>query len=144
GNDYIGYHEINAYRSDLTHPLQIEDILRRFPKLRIYVMHAGWPMVDEMLLLMYMHPQVYVDVSMLMTVVPRKEVHRYIKILVEAGMGTRIMFGTDHAVWPQIVSESVEAIESAEFLSEKQKDDIFFNNAVRFFRLDADKLLNKN
>lgn len=141
GNDYIGYHTTHTYRSDLTSPLLMEDVLRRYPDLRVFVMHAGWPMVDEMLLLMYMHPQVYVDIAMILTVVPRKEVHRWLKILVEGGMGKRIMFGTDHAVWPQIVGESVEAIESADFLTEEQKSDIFFNNAVRFFRLDAEELL---
>lgn len=141
GNDYIGYHDVNTYRSDFTHPLYMEDVLRRFPKLRMYVMHAGWPMLDEMLLLMYMHPQVYVDIAMIMTVLPRKEMHRYLKAMVDAGMGKRIMWGTDHAVWPQVVSESVAVIESADFLTEEQKSDIFFNNAVTFFRLDAAELL---
>ena len=141
GNDYIGYHTRNTYRSDLTNPLAMEDVLRRYPDLRVYIMHAGWPMLDEMLLLMYMHPQVYVDVAMFMTVLPRKEGHRYLRTLVEAGMGKRIMYGSDHSVWPGLVGEAVEAIESAEFLAEEEKDDIFFNNAVRFFRLDADELL---
>jgi uncharacterized protein len=30
---------------------------------------------------------------------------------------------------------AIESIESAEFLSEEQKRDIFFNNAVRFLQL---------
>jgi predicted TIM-barrel fold metal-dependent hydrolase len=141
GIDYIGYHAVNTYRSDLTRPLLLEEVLRKYPKLRIYVMHAGWPMDDEMLLLMFMHPQVYVDIAMINTVLPRKEFHRYLKILVEAGMGKRIMFGTDHAVWPQTIGESVRALEYAPFLSEEQKRDIFFNNAVRFFRLDGNELL---
>jgi hypothetical protein len=31
---------------------------------------------------------------------------------------------------------AIEGIESASFLTEEQKRDIFYNNAVRFFRLD--------
>jgi len=30
----------------------------------------------------------------------------------------------------------IEGIQSAGFLTEEQKRDIFYNNAVRFFRLD--------
>jgi hypothetical protein len=142
--DYIGYHEVNSYRSDMTRPLLLEPVLRKHPKLRLYVMHAGWPMDDEMLLLMFMHPQVHVDIAMINTVLPRKEFHRYLKILVDAGMGKRIMYGTDHAVWPQTISESVAAIDTADFLSEAQKRDIFFHNAVRFFRLDEAALMRRH
>jgi hypothetical protein len=33
---------------------------------------------------------------------------------------------------------AIEAIESAEFLTAEQKRDIFYNNAVRFLRLEKD------
>ncbi len=36
------------YRSALSDPLLLEEVLLRHPDLRIYVMHAGWPMLDEM------------------------------------------------------------------------------------------------
>jgi hypothetical protein len=39
-------------------------------------------------------------------------------------------------VWPEGVGMAIEGIESAPFLTEEQKRDIFYNNAVRFFRLD--------
>jgi predicted TIM-barrel fold metal-dependent hydrolase len=54
---------------------------------------------------------------------------------VDAGFGKRIMFGSDAMVWPQTIPVAIESIESAEFLTEEQKRDIFYNNAARFLRL---------
>ena len=98
-------------------------------------MHAGWPMSDQMVALMWAHPQVYVDTGVIDWGLPRKEFHTYLRRLVEAGFGKRIMFGSDQMVWPETIGMAVEGIESAAFLTEEQKRDIFHNNAVRFFRL---------
>ena len=45
------------------------------------------------------------------------------------------MFGSDQMQWPEVIDEAIEGIESAPFLSEEQKRDIFYNNAARFLRL---------
>jgi len=37
--------------------------------------------------------------------------------------------------WPESIRLAVESIESADFLTPEQECDIFYNNAVRFFRL---------
>jgi len=39
-------------------------------------------------------------------------------------------------MWPQVIGIGVEAIESADFLTEEQKCNILLNNAARFPRLD--------
>jgi uncharacterized protein len=123
-------------RADNGHPLLLEDMLVRHPKLRLYVMHAGWPFLDEMKALLYEHPQVYVDVGVIGWSQPRPEFHRFLRGLVEAGFGKRIMFGSDQMVWPDRIEKSVEAIEQADFLTAQQKDDVFYNNAARFLRLE--------
>ena len=129
------YRGTPKYRMSLTNPLLLEDVLVRHPKLRLYVMHAGWPMIDEMIALLYAHPQVYVDLGVIDWTQPRAEFHRYLRRLVEAGYGKQIMFGSDQMVWPEAIGMAVEAIETAEFLSREQKADIFYNNAARFLRL---------
>ena len=48
------------------------------------------------------------------------------------------MYGTDFMMWPRLFETSMGVIEHAQYLSEDQKRDILFNNAVRFFRLDKD------
>jgi predicted TIM-barrel fold metal-dependent hydrolase len=89
-----------------------------------------------MVALMWAHPQVYVDVAVIDWALPRKEFHSYLQRLVEAGFGERIMFGSDQTVWPDAIGLAIEGIESAAFLTKQQKRDIFYNNAVRFLRLD--------
>lgn len=124
------------YRASLGSPFLLEDMLARHPKLKIWVMHAGYPMIDEMIALMGAHAYVYVDLAGFIWSYPLEEIHAYLKRLVQAGFGKRILYGTDLMVWPELIETSIGVIENANYLSEEQKRDIFFNNAVRFFNLD--------
>ena len=45
------------------------------------------------------------------------------------------MYGSDQMIWPELINKSIEAIETADFLTNKQKRDIFYNNAARFLKL---------
>ena len=128
------------YRAALGNPLLLEDLLVRHPKMRVYVMHAGMPMVDEMIMLMNAHPQVYVDISQDNWGVPRKEFHFILKRLVDAGYGKRIMFGSDQMVWPDSIAIAIASITQAEFLTPEQKRDILYNNAARFLRLTPEQI----
>lgn len=128
------------YRAAMGNPLLLEDLLTRHPKLRVYVMHAGMPFTDEMIALLYSHPQVFVDISADNVGVPRPEFYTHLKRLVEAGYGKRIMFGSDQMVWPQTIEVAVESITEAPFLSEDQKRDILYNNAARFLRLTPEQI----
>ena len=100
GAPYIG--SIN-YRTKLHSPFVLEDALLRHPKLRIYAMHAGWPMLDDMLGTLYTHPQLYVDLGVICYMIPKKEFYYYLERLVNAGFSKRIMFGSDNMVWPQAI-----------------------------------------
>jgi predicted TIM-barrel fold metal-dependent hydrolase len=133
GAAYLG---LTKYRASLSDPLPLEDVLIRHPKLRLYVMHAGWPNADRMIALLYAHPQVYVDVAVIDFTQPRAEFHRYLRRLVEAGYGDRIMFGSDQMVWPGAIGAAIEAINAADFLTPAQKRAILHDNAARFLRLD--------
>lgn len=126
---------IGSYRARLHSPLVIEDALARHPKLRLYLMHAGWPMLDDLLAVLYAHPQVHVDVGVISFILPRQEFHRYLQRIIEAGFGQRVMFGSDQMNWPLAIDAAIQAIETAPFLTAEQKRDIFFNNAARFLRL---------
>lgn len=126
-----------GYRARMSSPLLLEDVLVRHPKLRLNLMHAGYPMLDDTLALLYAHPQVYLDTGVIAYTQPRAAFYRYLKALVDAGFGNRIMFGSDQMVWPEAIERSIAAIEQAPFLSKTQKRDILYNNAARFLRLDA-------
>jgi predicted TIM-barrel fold metal-dependent hydrolase len=99
-------------------------------------MHAGYPMIDNLLTLLQANSHVYVDVAGLIWSYPRKEVDNYIQRIVEGGFGDRVMFGTDQLVWPKLMETSIEVIDRANYLTPQQKRDILYNNAARFLRLD--------
>lgn len=139
GAAYAGHPK---YRMASASPLLLEDVLVRHPKLRLYVMHAGWPFQDEMVGLLYAHPQVYVDIGVINWVLPRPEFHKYLRRLVEAGFSKRIMHGSDQMQWPDAIRLSIEAIDSAGFLSREQKRDILYHNAARFLRLSDAEIAN--
>ena len=124
-----------SYRARLHRALQIEEPLMKHPKLRVYLMHAGWPMIDDLLAVLWAHPQVHVEVGVIVWGLPRAEFYRYLQRIVEAGFGARVMFGSDQMVWPGVIERSITVIEEAPFLNEQQKRDILYNNAARFLRL---------
>lgn len=124
------------FRGSMGNPLLLEDLLARHPKLRVWIMHAGYPMIDNLLTLLQANSHVYVDVAGLIWSYPLKEVHIYIQRIVEAGFEDRVMFGTDELIWPKLMATSISVIEGATYLSPQQKRDILYNNAARFLRLD--------
>ena len=127
---------IPGYRVALGDPLLLEPVLLKHPKLRVYVMHAGFPFLESMVALLRHYPNVYVDISLINWQLPRAVFHPYLKSLVDHGFSKRIMFGTDHVSWPLAIDVAIDGVQSAVFLSEEQKRDIFYNNAAGFFRID--------
>lgn len=121
-------------------PLDLDPVLRKHPKLRLYVMHYGSPLVEEMIALLYSHPNVYVDVAQNNWGFPRAHFYRQLQQLVDAGFGKRIMFGSDQMIWPDAIPIGLETIQQAPFLTEEQKRDILYNNAARFLRLSEETI----
>jgi predicted TIM-barrel fold metal-dependent hydrolase len=124
------------FRGSAGNPLLLEDLLARHPKLRVQVMHAGYPMIDNILTLLQANSHVYVDVAGLIWSYPLVEVNRYIQRLVEAGFEDRVMFGTDQLGWPKLMAYSISIIQNADYLTPQQKRDILYNNAAHFLRIN--------
>jgi len=122
-------------RAHLGDPILIEEALNRYPKLRLNLMHAGWPYLDNTISILFHYPQVNADLGAIDWLLPRAEFHHYFEALMRAGFGKRLMFGTDQMYWPEGISMAVEAVSSAPFLSAEEKQDIFYNNAAKFYRL---------
>jgi predicted TIM-barrel fold metal-dependent hydrolase len=124
-----------TYRVKLGSPLLLEEVLVKHPKLRVYVMHYGSPLVDEMIAMLFSHPNLYVDIACNNWGFPRKQFYEHLRKMVDAGFEKRIMFGSDQMAWPGTIAKAIETVEQAPFLSRAQKRDIFYNNAARFLRL---------
>jgi len=125
-------------RLRLADPYWMEDVLVQYPRLRIYMMHAGgedWP--EHAIRLMAYYPQLYTDLAVLLWVEPNTQ--RYIKEFLrnvkEAGYLDRIMFGSDQMIWPYAIEKSIRFLNSLTFLTKQEKEDIFYNNAARFLKL---------
>jgi predicted TIM-barrel fold metal-dependent hydrolase len=132
GAPYLGFQE---YRARLHSPLTLEEALVRHPRLRVWIMHASWPMLDDLLAVLWTHPQVYVDLGVIIYALPRAEFYRYVRTIVEAGFGSRVMFGSDQMVWPETIEYGIRLIEEAPFLTGEQKRNMLYNNAAAFLRL---------
>ena len=131
-----------TFRSSYGNPLLLEDVLVKFPTLRIFVENGGFPYLGEVMALMMQYPNVYADLSTVSWLISRNTFYDYFERLINSaflGMGLpiekRLMFGSDQMTWPETIEWAVEAYEEASFLSEEQKKDLFYNNAKRFLKL---------
>lgn len=135
-----GAHLFPDYRVRFGNPVLLEDVLHRHPKLRLWVMHYGSPMIEEMIAIMQSYPQVYVDISPNHWRYPRPYFYAQLKTLIDAGFGKRVMFGSDQMNWPGVIEPAIAVIEEAPFLDQGQKRDILYNNAARFLRLTDEEI----
>ncbi|HVK81903.1 MAG TPA: amidohydrolase family protein, partial [Verrucomicrobiae bacterium] len=128
------------YRARNSSALGLEDVLVRHPRLRVYIMHAGYPLIDDLRALLFNYPHVCVDIASIDYTEPREAFYAYLRELVEAGYGDCIMFGSDQMIWPGVIEPAIAAIEDAPFLTAEQKRDILYNNAARFLRLSPEDI----
>jgi hypothetical protein len=126
-----------GFRAALGNPAVLEEALNRHPKLRLNVMHGGWPYLQDAIALLLTYPQTWTDLGWIDWGLPRAEFHDYLGALMRAGLGTRVLFGSDQMYWPDAIGMAVDAVDSASFLTASQRRDIFYGNAARFLRLDA-------
>ena len=122
-------------RARFGNPEYVEEALNRHPKLRLNLMHGGWPYLEDTIAMLMLYPNVYADTGAIDWLLPRPAFHDYLRALVNAGFGKRIMFGSDNMYWPDSIGLAIAGIETAAFLTEEQKRDIFYNNAVRFYKI---------
>lgn len=134
-----GGHLFPEYRISLGNPILLESVLSRHPRLRLWVMHYGSPLVDEMIAVLQSYPNVYVDISPNWRY-PRAYFYRQLGLLIDAGFEDRVMFGSDQMNWPGVIEPAIAVIREAPFLSQKQKGAILYGNAARFLRLTDEQI----
>jgi predicted TIM-barrel fold metal-dependent hydrolase len=107
----------DRYRASLISPFQLEEVLIRHPRLRLYVMHAASPLTDQMIAMLFEYPTLYVDMSANDWNMPRAQFYGQLKRLVDAGFSKRILFGSDQTLFPQAIGLAIETFEEAPFLT---------------------------
>jgi len=127
------------FRAATGSPLEWEEVLKRHPRLRINLMHAGYPFLDDMIAVLGVYPNVHVDTGAIVHVAPPAEVHRYLGALVTAGYGDRILFGSDQMAWPGALDHGIEVIRAGPW-DAAQTRAILYDNAARFLRLSEEEV----
>lgn len=129
-----------AFRVTLGRPTLFEPVIASRPGLKAYLMHAGWPYLDETKAMLYIYPNLYADIGVLAWALPREVFYSVLQELVDAGFEDRLLFGTDQMFWPGAIGIAIETVETTPFLSEKQKRALLYDNAARFLELSQTEI----
>lgn len=95
-------------------------------------MHAGAPYLEETIAIMKYYPNVYTDISAINNpyIFPKSDFHFIMKRLIDAGFENRLMFGSDNGD----IKIAIDNVKELDFLTEEQKEKIFYKNAEEFFK----------
>jgi len=132
------------FRLSLGNPYLLEDILVRFPRMRVWAMHAGGQYFNEMVTMMTMYPQLYVDISPYTWLDSGNAelLDRFLRLAKEQRALNRVMFGSDQMRWPEAIELAVNRVKSIDYLDEQQKAGILYDNAARFLRFSNEEIEN--
>lgn len=126
-------HGCPNFKEELGNPILIKKLMASFPKLKLWLMHAGGPFIRETIQMLKRYPGLYIDISVLNNpaIIPANEFSEIMKMLVDNGMEDRILFGSDNAK----ISETMASINKLPFLTKAQKDKIFIDNSKKLFKI---------
>jgi len=120
---HTGFSWVPPGKSKYSLPIQLDDVARDFPELKLVAFHMGYPYCDDLNMVAMGHPNVYVCLSLLIPwamSAPRK----FAKILGEAirfaGVD-RIIWGTDYAGFAMQFKWAVEGIRDFQFPQDMQE-----------------------
>ena len=79
---------------DYARPFQLDEIARRFPRLKIIVGRMGFPFIEQTWCLLSKHENVFAD----LTIIPQKvwEVYNLVMSAYEAGVMDKLLFGSGY------------------------------------------------
>ena len=116
-----------------SNPINLEEIIRSFPELKLIIAHMGYPFVDIALSLAVQYPNIYLDISNLTYMIP----NRLKEILLQAneiiGMN-RILFGSD-AFTPEMLEITTNYFNNCDFLVKDEIDKIMGLNAKKLLNI---------
>ncbi len=121
---HTGFSWVPPGKSKHALPVQLDDVARDFPGLKINAFHMGYPYCDDLNMVAMGHPNVYVSLSLLVTWVisaPRK----FAKIIGEAlrWVGPdKITWGSDCAGFGAQIRSAVIGLREFQIPEDMQKD----------------------
>jgi hypothetical protein len=121
----------SEFRLSIGDPMELEEVLVRYPKLRVQIMHANVLTYPGLLRLLQQFPNIYVDLTPFSSILPEEGFHQMLRTYRMHGLLNRIMFATDD--FP--VAATLAAYRNADFLTAEELGGIECRNAQRFLGL---------
>ena len=89
---------------------------------------------------MLQYSQLYADLGVILWVhdMTTDYAENFLRKAKQYGLLDRVMFGSDQMVWPHAIEKSIKQLDSYDFLTEKDKRKIFYENASKFLKLEED------
>jgi len=144
GASFPGVHHMGypKFRLSLGDPLLLEDLLVEYPRLKVYMMHAGGQYYNHAIDMMTMYPNLYTDISLLnwMPGWTQEVLELFLKEAQKRGLLDRVLFGSDQMFWPQAIGMAIGHVNSFDFLTLEEKKGIFYSNAARFLGLSDEEI----
>ena len=116
-------------------PVYLDDVAVDFPDLTLIIAHAGYPWVEETILVGLYSGNVHVDIStlnQLESALGYDVVMPTLKKLTSSLGAQRVLFGSDGIF---NMEETIHAVKSADFLSASDKEKILWKNAKEVLKL---------
>src|SRR5712692_99476 len=120
------------------HPLTLDGLANKREELKIILCHFGSPWFEDVAELIYKHPNVYTDISGLITGGGYAEKflewlsRKISEAIYYAGSAEKVIFGTDYPITKQ--SEALDLVRRLD-VDERDKEKILWQNAERVFGL---------
>ncbi|MEW6554731.1 MAG: amidohydrolase family protein [Actinomycetota bacterium] len=121
---HTGFCWVPPGKSKYALPLQLDDVARDFPDLKLVAFHMGYPYCDDLNMVAMGHPNIYPCLSLLIPwalSAPRK----FAKILGEAMRFVgpdRIIWGCDYAGFGVQIKAAVQGLRDFQFPEDMQED----------------------
>ena len=126
---------VEGTRVKYCQPIFIDDVAVDFPDMTIIIAHAGYPWVEETILVGLYAGNVYVDISTLTQIEGVMGVEVMVptlRKLTSSWGAQRVLFGSDGIF---NLEDTIQAVKSADFLSESDKAKILGENAKKVLKL---------
>jgi predicted TIM-barrel fold metal-dependent hydrolase len=116
-------------------PIYLDDVAVDFPDMTIIIAHAGYPWVEETILVGLYAGNVYADISTLTQiegVMGFEVMLPTLQKLTSSWGAQRVLFGSDGIF---NMEETLTAVKSADFLSDSDREKILWKNAKEVLNL---------
>lgn len=126
-------------------PGLLEKVLNEYPNLKIYLKHSdnSFPYYEDLLSVIAKHENLYISLGAVLWNHPENKLYarEFVKSAKQLGAIDKVMFGSGQSFYPHSISFSMRTIDKMGFLTAREKQGIYYDNAAHFLGMDQEELL---